>query len=144
MYSKSESDYFLNHILVIINELGLGIVPYIVLLLVPVLGAISDRDPSVRLQAAQCFANLVKLAPLDGGKNEKSENGCDDMVLAPELLERKEKEKAFLGQLLDIKQVKDYKIPVPIDATLRTYQQVSVIQLSIPMIYVFPQNEKTY
>ena len=52
------------------DDLGLSIVPYIVLLLVPVLGRISDQDTSVRLQAAQCFAALVKLAPLDGKRAE--------------------------------------------------------------------------
>ena len=54
---------------VLVDELGISIVPYIVLLLVPVLGCVSDQDPSVRLQAAQCFAALVKLAPLDSQVN---------------------------------------------------------------------------
>ena len=40
---------------------------------------------------------------------------------------RKEEEREFLDQLMDIKRLQNYKIPIPIDATLRTYQQVTTI-----------------
>ena len=40
-------------------------VPYIVLLIVPVLGRMADQDSSVRLMATHCFATLIRLMPLD-------------------------------------------------------------------------------
>ncbi|CAN8030729.1 unnamed protein product, partial [Ixodes persulcatus] len=53
----------------VIESLGLLVVPYIVLLLVPVLGRMSDPDPQVRLMATHCFAALVRLMPLDVSSN---------------------------------------------------------------------------
>ncbi|KAH7643780.1 tata-binding protein-associated factor 172-like protein [Dermatophagoides farinae] len=49
----------------IIYRLSLKIVPYIVLLIVPMLGRMSDQNESVRLLATHCFAQLVQLMPLD-------------------------------------------------------------------------------
>lgn len=49
------------------NELGVGILPYVVLLIVPILGRMSDQDNSVRLTATQCFADLIRLLPLEVG-----------------------------------------------------------------------------
>ena len=40
------------------------------------------------------------------------------------LSERKEKERKFLEQLLDGSKVEQYKVPIPIKADLRKYQQV--------------------
>ena len=48
-----------------LEELGVCIVPYIVLLVVPVLGRMSDQDQAVRLMATQCFATLIRLMPLE-------------------------------------------------------------------------------
>ena len=57
-------------------------------------------------------------------------NGAVDYGDLPEmsqyLLQRKEEEREFLDQLMDIKQVQNYRLPIPIDATLRTYQQAGV------------------
>ena len=47
------------------EALGVEIVPYIVLLVVPVLGCMSDQNYAVRLAATQCFATLIKLMPLE-------------------------------------------------------------------------------
>ena len=41
------------------------IVPYIVLLVVPLLGRMSDQVDSIRLTATQCFATLIRLMPLE-------------------------------------------------------------------------------
>lgn len=49
----------------VIDSLGLGVVPYIVFLVVPTLGRMSDTDDAVRLMATHCFAALVRLMPLD-------------------------------------------------------------------------------
>ena len=49
----------------IIDQLGLEIMAYIVLIIVPVLGRMSDQNNSVRLMATHCFATLIKLLPLE-------------------------------------------------------------------------------
>lgn len=50
-----------------IERLGLDIVPYIVLLIVPVLGRTTDQHVDVRTLATQCFAALIRLLPLEVG-----------------------------------------------------------------------------
>jgi len=52
-------------LVVIIDCLGISIVPYVALLVLPVLGRMSDQNDSVRLMATSCFASLVRLMPLD-------------------------------------------------------------------------------
>ena len=49
----------------VIEQLEMGIVPYVVLLVVSVLGCMSDQCEDVRLMATQCFATLVRLMPLE-------------------------------------------------------------------------------
>lgn len=41
------------------------ILPYVLFMVVPVLGRMSDPDESMRLLATQTFATLVKLVPLE-------------------------------------------------------------------------------
>jgi TATA-binding protein-associated factor len=41
------------------------ILPYVLFMIVPVLGRMSDSDESMRLLATQTFATLVKLVPLE-------------------------------------------------------------------------------
>lgn len=43
----------------------MGAVPYVVLLVVPVLGRMSDQCEDVRLMATYCFATLIRLMPLE-------------------------------------------------------------------------------
>lgn len=47
------------------EQLDVDIIPYIVLLVVPVLGRMSDQMDSVRFMATQCFATLIRLMPLE-------------------------------------------------------------------------------
>ena len=101
------------------EQLQLCIVPYIVLLVVPVLGAMSDSDHQIRLLATSTFASLVRLMPLDGGVPEP-EN------LSHELKMKKEREKEFLGQLLDSKTAASYELSVPVSTELRSYQVAGV------------------
>lgn len=49
----------------IMEQLDVDIVPYIVLLVVPVLGRMSDPSDSIRFMATQCFATLIRLLPLE-------------------------------------------------------------------------------
>ncbi len=41
------------------------ILPYVIFLIVPILGRMSDVDENVRLVSTNCFAMLIKLVPLE-------------------------------------------------------------------------------
>ncbi|XP_075072265.1 TATA-binding protein-associated factor 172 isoform X2 [Mixophyes fleayi] len=103
----------------VMEQLDVCIVPYIVLLVVPVLGRMSDQTDSVRFMATQCFATLIRLMPLEAGIP-------DPPTMPEELIRLKARERSFLEQLLDGKKLENYKIPVPIKAELRKYQQDGV------------------
>ncbi|XP_071538423.1 TATA-binding protein-associated factor 172 isoform X2 [Panulirus ornatus] len=110
-------------IFAVIDRLGFNVVPYIVLLIVPLLGRMSDQDSTVRLMATHCFATLIRLLPLEGGVP-------DPPSLSEELLKQKLRERLFLEKLLDPTKIENYKLPVPINAELRSYQQNGVNWLS--------------
>jgi TATA-binding protein-associated factor len=96
-----------------------SILPYVIFLITPVLGRMSDSDNDVRLLATTSFATLVKLVPL--------EQGIPDPPGLPEsLLKGRDKERKFVAQMLDAKKVETFDIPVGIKATLRSYQQDGV------------------
>ena len=95
------------------------ILPYVIFLIVPVLGRMSDSDSDVRLIATTTFATLVKLVPLEAGIP-------DPPGLSEELLQGRERERKFMAQMLDFKKVEAFEIPVAIKATLRSYQQEGV------------------
>ena len=95
------------------------ILPYVIFLLVPVLGRMSDSDTGVRLIATTAFATLVKLVPLEAGIP-------DPPGLSEELLQGRERERKFIAQMLDPKKVETFEIPVAIKAELRSYQQDGV------------------
>ncbi|XP_048862553.1 TATA-binding protein-associated factor 172 isoform X1 [Brienomyrus brachyistius] len=107
----------------VMEQLDVDIVPYIVLLVVPVLGRMSDPSDSVRFMATQCFATLIRLLPLEAGIPDPP-NMSDDLI------RQKARERHFLEQLLDGRKLESYKIPVPIKAELRKYQQDGVNWLS--------------
>ena len=96
-----------------------GILPYVIFLLVPVLGRMSDSDDDVRLIATTTFAHLIKLVPLEAGIE-------DPPGLSQELLQGRDRERKFISQMLDPKKVERYEIPVAIKAELRSYQQEGV------------------
>ncbi|XP_067042900.1 TATA-binding protein-associated factor 172-like [Acropora muricata] len=103
----------------VIEKLGMGVVPYVVLLVVPVLGRMSDQCEDVRLMATYCFATLIRFMPLESGIP-------DPPSMTQAMVQKKQKERKFLEQLLDGKKVENYTIPVPIKAELRKYQQDGV------------------
>ncbi|XP_017290585.1 TATA-binding protein-associated factor 172 isoform X3 [Kryptolebias marmoratus] len=103
----------------VMEQLDVDIVPYIVLLVVPVLGRMSDPSDSIRFMATQCFATLIRLLPLEAGIP-------DPPAMSADLIEQKVRERHFLEQLLDGRKLENYKIPVPIKAELRKYQQDGV------------------
>ncbi|XP_029306426.1 TATA-binding protein-associated factor 172 [Cottoperca gobio] len=107
----------------VMEQLDVDIVPYIVLLVVPVLGRMSDPSDSIRFMATQCFATLIRLLPLEAGIP-------DPLAMSADLIRQKARERHFLEQLLDSRKLDNYKIPVPITAELRKYQQDGVNWLS--------------
>lgn len=80
----------------------------------------SDPDTSVRLMSTHSFATLIQLMPLDGG------NSYDSTLLTADLLARKAKDKEFLECLFTPKKIPNFKVPVEINAELRSYQQSGV------------------
>ncbi|KAF7719292.1 SNF2-related protein [Penicillium ucsense] len=96
-----------------------GILPYVIFLVVPVLGRMSDSDNDTRLLATTSFATLVKLVPLEAGIP-------DPPGLSEELLKGRDRERKFMSQMLDAKKVEPFQIPVAIKAELRSYQQDGV------------------
>ncbi|KAJ2990580.1 hypothetical protein NUW58_g2879 [Xylaria curta] len=103
----------------LIAVMGDGILPYVIFLIVPVLGRMSDSDNDIRLIATTSFATLVKLVPLEAGIP-------DPPGLSEELLRGRDRERTFIAQLLDPKKVEPFQIPVAINAELRSYQQEGV------------------
>ena len=96
-----------------------NILPYVIFLIVPVLGRMSDSDNDVRLIATTTFATLVKLVPLEAG--------IPDPPGFPEkLLEGRDRERKFISQMLDVHKVEPFEVPVAIKAELRSYQQEGV------------------
>lgn len=103
----------------LIHVMGDNILPYVIFLIVPVLGRMSDSDNDVRLIATTTFATLVKLVPLEAGIP-------DPPGLSEELLKGRDRERTFIAQLLDPHKVEPFHIPVAIKAELRSYQQEGV------------------
>ena len=104
------------HLIHVMEE---GILPYVIFLIVPVLGRMSDSDHDVRLLATTTFATLVKLVPLEAGIP-------DPPGLPETLLKGRERERKFIAQMLDPKKVEPFELPVAIKAELRSYQQEGV------------------
>jgi TATA-binding protein-associated factor len=95
------------------------ILPYVIFLVVPVLGRMSDSDNDVRLLSTTSFATLVKLVPLEAGIP-------DPPGLSQELLQGRDRERKFMSQMLDSRKVEEFQLPVAIKAELRPYQQDGV------------------
>ena len=106
-------------ILDIVQELDIKALPYVIFLIVPILGRMSDSDDATRATATNVFASLVKMVPLEAGLPDPPE-------FSRELLQRREVERQFLNQLLDGSRVEEYTIPVHIKAELRKYQRDGV------------------
>ena len=78
----------------LVEALWMEALPYLVLLVVPVLGRMSDRDEPVRLLCSRSFASIIQLMPL--------EPGCAGADRVPaHLQQRKLTERRFLDQLMD-------------------------------------------
>lgn len=49
----------------IVQKLDIKALPYVIFLIVPVLGRMSDSDDDIRSTATNTFASLVKMVPLE-------------------------------------------------------------------------------
>lgn len=105
----------------IVTKLQFEIVPYVLLLIIPLLGRMSDPDKTVRLLSTHCFATLIQLMPLDSACSDSKRS-----ILSKDLIARKSKDEEFLECLFAPKKIPNFNVPVPIDAELRSYQQSGV------------------
>ncbi|CAL1703532.1 unnamed protein product [Somion occarium] len=103
----------------IVQKLDIKALPYVIFMIVPVLGRMSDPDDDIRSTATNTFASLVKMVPLEAGLPNPP-------GFSEDLLRRRDEERQFLTQLLDGSKVQEYHIPVLIKAELRKYQQEGV------------------
>lgn len=92
---------------------------FIFIICVFLTGRMSDPNEAVRLISTHCFATLIQLMPLDGNSNESS-------ILSKDLQCRKSQDKEFIEYLFTPKKIPDYKLPIQINAELRSYQQAGV------------------
>jgi TATA-binding protein-associated factor len=49
----------------VVQKLDLKVLPYVIFLIVPVLGRMSDNDNDCRYVATNTFASLVRMVPLE-------------------------------------------------------------------------------
>ncbi|KAL9234087.1 hypothetical protein vseg_008996 [Gypsophila vaccaria] len=102
----------------LVQGLGVELVPYAPLLVVPLLRCMSDSDASVRQSVTRSFAAIVPLLPLARGLPPPA-------GIIEDLLRDKEDAK-FLEQLLDNSSIDDYKLHTELKVTLRRYQQEGI------------------
>ncbi|KAF8744257.1 chromatin remodeling protein, partial [Rhizoctonia solani] len=103
----------------IVQKLDMKVLPYVLFLIVPVLGRMSDNDNDCRYVASNTFASLVRMVPLEAGLP-------DPPGFSQELLAKRETEREFLTQLLDGSKVTPYEIPIKLNVELRKYQQEGI------------------
>lgn len=95
------------------------ILPYVIFLIVPLLGRMSDSNTDVRSLSTTTFALIIKLVPLEAGI-------ADPEGLPEDLMAGRERERDFIQQMMDSSKAKPFKLPIAIKATLRKYQQEGV------------------
>jgi TATA-binding protein-associated factor len=103
----------------LVDGLGPELIAYAPLLIVPLLGCMSDSNLLVRQSVTNSFAALVPLLPLARGV--PAPGGLDECQAS-----KSAEDTRFLDQLLDNSQVEDYKLTVPIKATLRRCEFLSI------------------
>ncbi|KAA0188536.1 hypothetical protein FBUS_08473 [Fasciolopsis buskii] len=97
--------------------------PYIVVLVPPVLRLLADPSSTVRVLASRLFTSLLTLFPLEGSLPDPP--GMD-----PSLCVARATNRQFIDNLLHPNRIQMYNLPIPIQADLRGYQQDGVNWLS--------------
>lgn len=97
----------------LVQGLGVELVPYAPLLVVPLLRCMSDCDRGVRQSVTHSFASLVPLLPLARGVPPP-----DGLT---ERLSRSTEDAQFLEQLLDNSHIDDYNLCIDLKVGLRRY-----------------------
>lgn len=97
----------------LVQGLGVELVPYAPLLVVPLLKCMSDCDQCVRQSVTHSFAALVPLLPLARGFPPPDGVSED--------LSRNAEDARFLEQLLDNSNIDDYQLCIELAVTLRRY-----------------------
>lgn len=95
----------------LVQGLGVELVPYAPLLVVPLLRCMSDCDQSVRQCVTHSFAALVPLLPLA--------RGLPQPIGLGQGVSRNAEDLQFLEQLLDNSHIEDYKLCTELKVTLR-------------------------
>jgi len=86
--------------------------------------SLSSKDLHVRQVASETFATLIKLIPLESACEDKK----DDL---PESLRvKKQEDRKFVEELMNIKSMEQFQLNFPINVTLRTYQREGINWLS--------------
>lgn len=106
----------------LVQGLGVLMVPYAPLLVVPLLRCMSDCDLAVRQSVTHSFAALVPLLPLARGLPPPS--GLSDSLAT------NSEDAQFLEQLLNNSSIDDYKLSIDLRVSLRRYQQEGINWLS--------------
>jgi len=114
----------------LVEQMGMSIIPYIVLLVIPVLGRMSDTNEPVRLVATQSFATLIRLMPLEGGVP-------DPPALSPQLIDKKLQQRHFLEQLFNPKKLDSYQVWSLVTRLLVFFFDISHFNLSLCKIILF-------
>ncbi|CAG0897113.1 unnamed protein product [Cyprideis torosa] len=120
-------------ILCFVQGLQDRLLDFVPLLVVPVLGRMSDPSIIVRHCASQCFAGLMQLMPLaDSGVRRRPEIVAvkvEDAGMAslPESLSKKLMEQRnFLTDLLNPSALENIELDFPVDASFRRYQRAGI------------------
>jgi TATA-binding protein-associated factor len=95
------------------------LLPNLVFFVLPLLALVSDPSVRVRKAASAAFAAAVRLLPLE-------QQTPSPPHMPPEMAARRQRERAFVEQLLDGRRVAEFAIPVRISVPLRRYQQEGV------------------
>ena len=103
----------------LVEQLGPTLAPFCVLLLVPLMGRMSDPVDRTREMATKSFAALVPLLPLARGR-------APPATLTAAQRQRSESDGTFLEALLDNSKVEDFVLPFECRRVLRPYQQEGV------------------
>lgn len=90
----------------------------------PMLACMADSDASVRAAAAPCFANIVRLMPLDATRDT---DALATRCLSAHMQTARNTHRTFCAQLLDGSKLPRFALPPNVvNATLRAYQQDGV------------------